>query len=120
MPGWLTWILKTAAEKLFGAMFDWKKAAAWFSMWLVAFAVSARSWLRGSYVVKGWFLAAIFAYAAVLTVIAAAFVYGAVQRSRKFKEVRVEDPRSGLEWRLLQNPDAWAHKRIASYFPAQK
>jgi hypothetical protein len=118
MLEWLTSILKTIAEKLFGEAIDWKKAVAWMSTWAAAFAVTALTFLRGTFSIKGWVIAAVVAYTLSVTVIAVVQLYRAVQRQRGFREVRVEESHFGLEWRLRMDPEDWAHTSLSDYSPS--
>lgn len=110
-------LLKKIVDKLLDEIVDWKKAAALLSTGLLAFATATLAWLRGSFVLRGWWLAAILAYVVVLTVIAMIYLQQAIQRSRKFQEIRVEEPGVGLEWRLRLDPEDCVHTRLQDYSP---
>jgi hypothetical protein len=118
MREWVTSILKTITEKLFGEAIDWKKAVAWLSTWAAAFTASALTFLRGTFSVKGWLIAAVVAYTLAVTVIAVAQLYGAIRRQRDFRELLVEDSHFGLEWRLRMDPKDWAHTSLSDYAPS--
>ena len=117
MPKWFTSLLKTAAEKLFGEVVNWKKLAALLSGGAATFAVLALSFLRGTYPVRGWLIAAVFAYVIVVTVFAVTQLYWAIQRQRAFRETRVQDSHFGLEWRLRMDPEDWTHTPVREYAP---
>ena len=117
MIHWPASLLKKIADKLLDEIVDWKKAAALLSTGLLAFAAGTLTWLRGSFVLRGWWLAAILAYVVILSVIAMIYLQQAIQRSRKFREIRVEEPGVGLEWRLRLDPEDWVHSRLQDYSP---
>lgn len=114
---WPASLLRKLANKLIDETVNWKKAAALLSTSLLAFATATLTWLRGSFVLRGWWLAAILTYIVILTLIAIIHLQQAIRRSRKFRELRVEQPGVGLEWRLRLDPEDWVHTRLEDYSP---
>jgi hypothetical protein len=107
------WAGKTVAGKLLGEAFGWKTVAPVLaSLWAVASAALLPI-VRGTYQMRGWWLATIGGYAAAVTVLVGLFAY----RSRKlrrsaFNPVMVQDREHEMEWHLLDNPIHWVRRDL--------
>ena len=114
MGAFIKRLFNAAVDKVLIEGVNWKALALKAGAALLALWVVIATFLRGHYVVYGWFLA-------LLTVGSVAFCLAAViwgtrvwRASRKYRPLLARDQQMGIGWRIEIDPKEWPTEPISS------